>query len=90
LLPVLEVWSDEIEGRILNGNSIPDLVTEITSITGRMQPLPDWTQDGAVVGVEGGTEAVKSLANTLINSQFELPIAAFWIQDWGLFTEACL
>ena len=33
-----------------------DLITEITAITGRMKPLPDWTQRGAVAGLEGGTE----------------------------------
>ena len=33
-----------------------DLITEITAITGRMKPLPQWTQVGAVAGLEGGTE----------------------------------
>jgi hypothetical protein len=35
-----------------------DLITEITAITGRMKPLPDWTQQGAVAGLEGGTEVL--------------------------------
>ena len=33
-----------------------DLITEITAITGRMKPLPQWSQQGAVAGLEGGTE----------------------------------
>lgn len=33
-----------------------DLITEITAITGRMKSLPQWTQQGAVAGLEGGTE----------------------------------
>ena len=43
-------------GRILHGKSMLDLITEITAITGRMKPLPQWTQQGAVAGLEGGTE----------------------------------
>ena len=43
-------------GRILFGRSMLDLITEITAITGRMKSLPQWTQQGAVAGLEGGTE----------------------------------
>ena len=35
-----------------------DLITEITAITGRMKSLPQWTQEGAVAGLEGGTEVI--------------------------------
>ena len=81
---VIEVWSREISGRILYGKSIPELVTEITAITGRMKPLPDWTQNGAIIGLEGGTNHVNETSSLLLNatSEWTLPIAAFWIQDW--------
>ena len=82
---VIEVWSNEISGRILYGKDIPDLVREITAVTGRMQSLPEWTQHGAIVGLEGGTEHVQALASQLIEPDDDidkLPIAAFWIQDW--------
>ena len=52
-------FSHSIEGRILFGRSMLDLITEITAITGRMKPLPQWTQQGAVAGLEGGTEVIQ-------------------------------
>jgi hypothetical protein len=40
-------------------------VEAITAITGRMQGLPEWTQLGAVVGLEGGTENVTEIVNRM-------------------------
>lgn len=44
-----------------------DLITEITAITGRMKPLPQWSQQGAVAGLEGGTEVSNYILDGLIN-----------------------
>jgi hypothetical protein len=43
---VIEVWSNNLKGRILYGESMLELITQITLYTGRMKPLPDWTQNG--------------------------------------------
>lgn len=53
---IVEIWGSSLKGRILHGKSMLELITEITAITGRMKPLPQWTQQGAVAGLEGGTE----------------------------------
>eukprot|EP00122_Pirum_gemmata_P015255 Pgem_evm1s14255 len=62
-----------------------------------MRTLPDWIQNGAVVGLQGGTERVKELvarlkkANVPIadpqthkptNPQTPNPLLAVWLQDW--------
>jgi len=60
---VIEVLGESITGRILFGESMLDLITEITAVTGRMHPLPEWTQRGAIVGLEGGTEEMWTSAN---------------------------
>ena len=39
-------------------NTFIDLVTKMTSYLGRQPMLPDWTNDGAIMGVQGGTEKV--------------------------------
>lgn len=58
---VIETWSTSIRGRVLYGTSLLQLVTEMTSYTGRMAPLPDWTQHGAILGLQGGTQTVRHL-----------------------------
>ena len=49
-----------------------------------MKPLPQWVSNGAVLGLQGGTEAVR---NTLQQVEKEWPgnhsdVAAVWLQDW--------
>lgn len=48
---VIEIWSNELTVRIMNGETIPDLVQQITEVTGRMDILPKWTQTGAIIGM---------------------------------------
>lgn len=65
---VIEAWSHSLRGRILYGSSLLSLITEITAYTGRMKALPAWTQTGAIVGMQGGTEVVlKNLDKLRLN-----------------------
>lgn len=77
---VIELWGSSMQGRILYGNSMLDLITEITEYTGRMKPLPEWSQRGAIVGLEGGTEEVVELVDRLDTN--DVPVAGVWLQDW--------
>jgi len=43
-------------------------------------PLPDWSQTGAIIGMQGGTAAVRSTLDELRGAG--VPVAAFWLQDW--------
>jgi alpha-glucosidase (family GH31 glycosyl hydrolase) len=79
---VIEVLGESITGRILFGQSMLDLITEITAVTGRMHPLPEWTQKGAIVGLEGGTEEIVDISNRLLNNAIPVKLAGVWIQDW--------
>jgi len=79
---VIEVLGESISGRILFGQSMLDLITEITALTGRMHPLPDWTQKGAIVGLEGGTKEITDISNRLLNNVIPVKLAGVWIQDW--------
>ena len=42
---------------------------------------PAWSYSGAIIGMQGGTHAV--LSNLTSLQQLEVPIAAFWLQDWS-------
>lgn len=76
----IKLFGRRMKGRILNGDTPLDLVEEYTAYTGRMDPLPDWLNEGAVVGIQGGTaEVYAKLA--LLQAQ-DTPVGAFWLQDW--------
>ncbi|HOH28264.1 MAG TPA: alpha-glucosidase [Candidatus Hydrogenedentes bacterium] len=76
----VKVFSSRLCGRILQGDTPAGLVEEYTACTGRMRPLPDWIHEGAVVGMQGGTEKVRQVLAAL--KEHDTPIAAFWLQDW--------
>ena len=85
-----------MRGRFIWGDEPLDLIEEITWYTGRMQPLPEWVGNGAIVGYEGGTQKVVELWKRL--KAANVPIAGFWLQDWsgvrvdsfGAFGSSCI
>ena len=76
----VKVFAPTLAGEILHGRSPAELVGRYTEVAGRMRPLPDWILDGAVVGMQGGTERVRETLRSL--SDLGTPVAAFWLQDW--------
>lgn len=76
----LTVFSNSVKGRILNGVTPADLIEEYTGYCGRMAVLPDWILEGAIIGVQGGTDKVYKVWNDL--KKQNTPLAAFWLQDW--------
>jgi alpha-glucosidase (family GH31 glycosyl hydrolase) len=76
----VRVFSNTMKGRIIYGDSPLALIQEYTGFSGRMRPLPDWIMGGAVVGLQGGTERVMKLYDSL--KRHGTPVAALWLQDW--------
>lgn len=76
----VEVFANQMVGRVLSGNSPLDLIESYTRYAGRMRQLPDWIQKGAVIGMQGGTARVKEVYQAL--QKYDVPVAAFWLQDW--------
>ncbi len=76
----IRVYSRSMKGRILYGRTPADLIREYTEYTGRMRALPDWIHQGAIVGIQGGTERVQTLVEKL--QKEGAPLAAVWLQDW--------
>lgn len=76
----LELFGNHLRGRILNGTSAADLLRVHTGLSGRMRPLPGWIHDGAVIGMQGGTERVREVLARL--EAHDVPVSAFWLQDW--------
>jgi alpha-glucosidase len=80
---IVEIIGNKLNGRIINRNSVLGIISEITLITGRMKVLPNWTQEGAIIGLEGGnkvTNKVTNIVNTLLTNKIK--ITGIWLQDW--------
>lgn len=45
-----------------------EAVRVVTAVTGRQAPLPEWTQLGAIVGLEGGTANVSAIVESLYSA----------------------
>ncbi|MCG8671181.1 MAG: alpha-glucosidase, partial [Pseudomonadales bacterium] len=76
----LRLFSGVMTGRVLAGESMLDLIERFTEYTGRMRPLPDWFNQGAIVGIQGGTEFVNGILDELESRG--TPVAGVWLQDW--------
>ena len=76
---VVELIGRQYHGRIINAPSVLDIVSEITLHTGRMKPLPLWTQQGAIVGLQGGNK-VDHIVHRLLENKIK--ITGIWLQDW--------
>lgn len=76
----IQIQSNSVRGRILNGNSPSEIIENFTDTIGRPPELPKWIISGAVVGMQGGTEAVRRVWDEL--KDHKVPVSAFWLQDW--------
>ncbi len=76
----VEVFSSRMSGQILSGVTPAELIEHYTEYSGRMRPLPEWILDGAVVGLQGGTDKVLDVYDEL--KALGTPVAALWLQDW--------
>ena len=76
----VRLFSNQMTGRILLGNSMLELIQRFTDYTGRMRQLPDWFNEGAIVGMQGGTDKVNAVLTEL--ERRGTPVAGVWLQDW--------
>ncbi|KAF1882715.1 hypothetical protein Lal_00002895 [Lupinus albus] len=76
----IQVHGNSVEGRILHGNSPCELIEHFTETIGRLPELPEWIISGAIVGMQGGTDAVRCIWDEL--RTYDVPVSAFWLQDW--------
>jgi len=64
----VEVWSHSVSGSLSQSPSMVEAVRVVTAVTGRQAPLPEWTQLGAIVGLEGGTANVSAIVESLYSA----------------------
>lgn len=76
----LEVWSLSMTLRLGQQTSMAKVLQALTTFTGRQPPLPRWSQEGAVIGLEGGTANVSAAVDALLAAN--VPLVGVWLQDW--------
>ncbi|MEH6621200.1 MAG: alpha-glucosidase [Dietzia maris] len=75
----LEVWSPSMTLELTRGDTPTDLLTTQQGVVQRPR-LAEWTQSGAIVGIQGGTDKVRETVDGLEASGTE--VSGVWLQDW--------
>ncbi len=58
-----------------------DLSSKLTSYLGRQPLLPSWTEDGAILAIQGGIDVIKKKIEHARSNGIE--ISGIWSQDWS-------
>ena len=69
-----------LSGAVIKSAQPLGAVSALTRYTGRMQRPPRWSQEGAILGLQGGTQTVRALVDQALEA--DVPVAGVWLQDW--------
>ena len=61
-------------------DTFADLSELLTSLLGRQEPLPDWVNDGAILAIQEGTDAVER--RVAAAQEAGAKVCGVWSQDW--------
>ncbi|RAL13106.1 alpha-glucosidase [Aspergillus homomorphus CBS 101889] len=70
-----------VHGHFMKADNMLDGITMLTNYTGRMPSLPEWVDQGAVLGIQGGQDKVNRIVKEGL--EHDCPVAAVWLQDWS-------
>ncbi len=62
------------------GDTFEQTVSDLSALLGRQPELPDWVYDGAILGIQGGTDIMLSKINNCLDHGMK--VTGAWIQDW--------
>ncbi|RLN53348.1 hypothetical protein BBJ29_008859 [Phytophthora kernoviae] len=68
-------------GRAAKGNPLLEATGALTKVTGKQPKLPDWSHDGAILGIQGGQDFVEGVIQDALNAS--VPLVGVWLQDWS-------
>lgn len=75
----LESWDSWLFAEVYAAESGLDVIAA-RAAGGVRQPLAEWTQQGAVLGLQGGTDRVTEIVDEMLAAG--TAISAVWLQDW--------
>lgn len=76
----IQAFARDLSGLLFSGETPQEILRAYANFNGLPPRLPEWVHAGAIVGMQGGTQKVQEIYAGLQARQ--LPIAAFWLQDW--------
>ncbi len=76
----IEVWEVPAQIIIEDAADYFDLLEKLTAYFGRQPELPDWTYNGIILGLQGGTERSLELLNKSLEKNIK--VSSIWCQDW--------
>lgn len=76
----LVVWAASVDAVLEDAGNPATLLRSHTRRAGRMQRLPAWSADGAILGLQGGTDDVRLKLKRL--TEMQTAVAGVWLQDW--------
>ncbi|GAA4814678.1 alpha-glucosidase [Tomitella cavernea] len=77
----IAAWAAGYTATVYSGAMPTDLLEAHTADTGRMRALPAWSGAGAILGLQGGTEAVTAKLAALEDAG--AAVTGVWLQDWS-------
>lgn len=75
------VYAPMVAARVAVAGDPLGHIEEFTTYSGRMTAIPTWAMSGAIIGYEGGTQAVVEMDQLLRKAGIEP--TAWWLQDWS-------
>lgn len=78
---VWEVWDNRARFVAVAADDPLAALSAHRGWTGRADPSPEWTRDGVIAGLQGGTEVVRRKVRSLQSAG--VPLTAVWLQDWS-------
>lgn len=61
-------------------DSLLDSVTDLSDFLGRQPRMPDWVNDGLILGLQGGTDIIEKKLEKA--QEKGLRVTGLWVQDW--------
>lgn len=62
------------------GEDFESLMKTLSALLGLQPELPDWAYDGAILGIQGGTQIVYDKLRKV--KEYDTAVAGVWCQDW--------
>ena len=76
----LLVWDSDANMIIYVESSFKKIVAKIAEFNGYTPPVPDWVNQGIIVGLQGGHKTVLQKYNKI--RQAGTNVSGVWMQDW--------
>ncbi|QQO09502.1 alpha-glucosidase [Breznakiella homolactica] len=77
----LQFWAVPARIRIEAADTMVSLLEKLTAFFGRQPELPEWVHDGAILGVQGGTDRAFRLVDRSVRNG--ILVSGVWCQDWA-------